>query len=255
MEENIFDFVHAAEGRLVQMALLMAFCVFMCCGCGAERFFRSDVEFTLPQIEGCVSWRVAVRSASESYCFERSGGSFFLNLEKNHPTSVLAFPRFEKSAAIGEGDAFLAEAGLDLCRVRGGVYDEPRVFYDACAVAYDERRGLYDECVRFLENAGLVVDFVEERPYGAVYPWVQGITELHGFSATVLDEFYVHAEKSGNSVDSMKQFIATFNWRKFCGTLELYACMDEKYSPWNLNRRKILESIEERRFSISLLKM
>ncbi len=95
---------------------------------------------------------------------------------------------------------------------------------------------------------------LSENPFGAVFPWVNEFSSLHGFSAEILSQFYIHAESAGNSDDTIKAFISRFNWQKFCKELENIAEKNDGYNPWLLNRQKILESIESKSFSAKLLR-
>lgn len=95
---------------------------------------------------------------------------------------------------------------------------------------------------------------LSENPFGAVWPWVNEFSSLHGFSAEILSQFYIHAEAAGNSDNTMKAFISRFNWQKFCKELENIAEKNDGYNPWLLNRQKILESIESKSFSAKLLR-
>ena len=95
---------------------------------------------------------------------------------------------------------------------------------------------------------------LSENPFGAVFPWVNEFSSLHGFSAEILSQFYIHAESAGNSDDTIKAFISRFNWQKFCKELENIAEKNYCYNPCLLNRQKILESIESKSFSAKLLR-
>lgn len=93
------------------------------------------------------------------------------------------------------------------------------------------------------------------KVFGTVWPFRKELSELHAFSAEILEEFYIHSEISGNDDETMKTFISRFNWEKFCGLLEKNKNADENYNPERLNKQKILKSIEAGKFSSTLLKV
>ena len=175
--------------KIIILAVALLFC--------ACSFFENteDVVFTVPREDGFDNWIICVTSGSESRKLEASSGSsVVLTMDKNSPSSVLAWP------------------------------------------------------------AGLSSDEKESFCYGAIFPWCRHISKKQAFSADILRDFYEHSTAAGNSDSLIKDYASRFNWEKFCLTLEKNFLEDENYNPWKLERRKILESIEAGKFSVSLLK-
>lgn len=214
---------------------------------------RELVSFVLPELENCSEWNVSVRFGTGFYefivCSEKEkadGSDFSLSLEKNVPCSVKAVPVLNDDFPSGKEISFSEENDLS--------FAEENSSSEENTLPSGEESVLAEEDISTEENNPPVFG---KNPlvYGLVYPFVSEFSLLHGFSADILCEFYTNAEESGNSDETMKDFISRFNWKKFCSALENNRNADENYNPWLLDRKKILKAIESRKFSASLLKV
>lgn len=93
-------------------------------------------------------------------------------------------------------------------------------------------------------------------PAGCVYPYQKQLSFLHGFSASVLSDFYTHTVSAGVSAHDSREYAARFNWKKFCETLQQKhdgAKAALPYNPWLLDKERILSGISAGTFSAAYL--
>lgn len=94
------------------------------------------------------------------------------------------------------------------------------------------------------------------KPAGCIYPYQKQLSFLHGFSASVLSDFYTHTVSAGADAQSCAEYAACFNWKKFIGALQLKndsAQSSLPYNPWLLDKERILSGIVSGTFSVSYL--
>lgn len=96
------------------------------------------------------------------------------------------------------------------------------------------------------------------KPAGCIYPEQRSLSFLHGFSASVLDEFYSHAVLSGTSPEKAVSYARHFNWEKFISVIEQknnFPSPELLYNPWLLEKSSVLEGIAAGSFSATYLVM
>lgn len=94
------------------------------------------------------------------------------------------------------------------------------------------------------------------KPAGCIYPYQRRLSFLHGFSASVLSDFYTHTVSAGTSAHDSAEHAARFNWRKFIETVQQRNSSAPDllpYNPWLLDKERILSGIESGTFSASYL--
>lgn len=97
-----------------------------------------------------------------------------------------------------------------------------------------------------------VRDFL--MPAGCIYPFQNKISWLHGFSATILSDFYIHSINAGTKINDILNCVNKFNWKKFIQVIEEKNFSTSTfYNPWNLDRTTILNAISNGYFSSSYL--
>lgn len=104
--------------------------------------------------------------------------------------------------------------------------------------------------------AGREIEFF--KPAGCIYPEQRSLSFLHGFSASVLDEFYSHAVLSGTSPEKAVSYARRFNWKKFISVIEQknnFPSPELLYNPWLLEKSSVLEGIAAGSFSATYLVM
>lgn len=96
------------------------------------------------------------------------------------------------------------------------------------------------------------------KPAGCIYPEQRSLSFLHGFSASVLDEFYSHAVLSGTSPEKAVSYARRFNWKKFISVIEQknnFPSPELLYNPWLLEKSSVLEGIAAGSFIATYLVM
>lgn len=89
------------------------------------------------------------------------------------------------------------------------------------------------------------------RPAGCVYPAGSSITWEDGFSASICMQLYRASESSG---EDTAEYLAQFNWKKFCSVLAEKAAADGPgWDPWMLDRTAVCSAVAARSFSSTLL--
>lgn len=89
------------------------------------------------------------------------------------------------------------------------------------------------------------------RPAGCVYPAESSITWENGFPASVCMQLYRASENSG---EDTAEYLAQFNWKKFCSALAEKAAADGPgWNPWMLDRTAVCSAVAARSFSSTLL--
>ena len=96
------------------------------------------------------------------------------------------------------------------------------------------------------------------KPAGCIYPEQRSLSFLHGFSASVLDEFYSHSILSGTSPEKAVSYARRFNWEKFISVIEQkndFPSPELLYNAWLLEKSTVLEGIAAGSFSATYLGM
>lgn len=96
------------------------------------------------------------------------------------------------------------------------------------------------------------------KPAGCIYPEQRSLSFLHGFSASVLDEFYSHAVLSSTSSEKAVSYARRFNWKKFISVIEQKNDLPSPellYNAWLLEKSTVLEGIAAGSFSATYLGM
>ena len=90
------------------------------------------------------------------------------------------------------------------------------------------------------------------KPAGCIYPEQRSLSFLHGFSASVLDEFYSHAVLSSTSPEKAVSYARRFNWEKFISVIDQkndFPSPELLYNAWLLEKSTVLEGIAAGSFS------
>ena len=166
------------------------------------------------------------------------------------------FPQYE--AADFAGGDFPYLAGWNVVSVCGDERIHKTVPAQEKAVSFILERNAPCAVLAFplILCAGKETEFF--KPAGCIYPEQRSLSFLHGFSASVLDEFYSHAVLSGTSPEKAVSYARRFNWKKFISVIEQknnFPSPELLYNPWLLEKSSVLEGIAAGSFSATYLVM
>ena len=166
------------------------------------------------------------------------------------------FPQYEASDFAG-GD-FPSLTGWNVVSVCGDERIHKTVPAQEKAVSFILERNAPCAVLAFplILCAGREIEFF--KPAGCIYPEQRSLSFLHGFSASVLDEFYSHAVLSGTSPEKAVSYARHFNWKKFISVIEQknnFPSPELLYNPWLLEKSSVLEGIAAGSFSATYLVM
>lgn len=166
------------------------------------------------------------------------------------------FPQYEASDFAG-GD-FPCLTGWNVVSVCGDERIHKTVPAQEKAVSFILERNAPCAVLAFplILCAGKETEFF--KPAGCIYPEQRSLSFLHGFSASVLDEFYSHSILFGTPPDKAISYARRFNWKKFISVIEQknnFPSPELLYNPWLLEKSSVLEGIAAGSFSATYLVM
>lgn len=166
------------------------------------------------------------------------------------------FPQYEASDFAGGDFPYLT--GWNVVSVCGDERIHKTVPAQEKAVSFILERNAPCAVLAFplILCAGKETEFF--KPAGCIYPEQRSLSFLHGFSASVLDEFYSHAVLSGTSPEKAVSYARRFNWKKFISVIEQknnFPSPELLYNPWLLEKSSVLEGIAAGSFSATYLVM
>ena len=166
------------------------------------------------------------------------------------------FPQYEASDFAGGDFPYLT--GWNVVSVCGDERIHKTVPAQERAVSFILERNAPCAVLAFplILCAGKETEFF--KPAGCIYPEQRSLSFLHGFSASVLDEFYSHAVLSGTSPEKAVSYARRFNWEKFISVIEQkndFPSPELLYNAWLLEKSTVLEGIAAGSFSATYLVM
>ena len=166
------------------------------------------------------------------------------------------FPQYEASDFAGGDFPYLT--GWNVVSVCGDERIHKTVPAQEKAVSFILERNAPCAVLAFpvILCAGREIEFF--KPAGCIYPEQRSLSFLHGFSASVLDEFYSHSILSGTSPEKAVSYARRFNWKKFISVIEQkndFPSPELLYNPWLLEKSSVLEGIAAGSFSATYLGM